>query len=345
GTAITAEAIPEKEGHTFSGWEGLPETMPAHDVTVSGTFSINSYNAVFKIGDDVIETKSVVFGQPVVAPEAPAKEGHTFAGWCMVPATMPASDLAIEGTYNVNSYNLTFLIDGESFSSASMPYGTSISAPEAPAKEGYSFVGWNDVPAVMPATDVVVSGTYAINSYKLVFKASEDVVFEGVLTYGSEISIPEAPAKEGHSFSGWGMVPATMPASDLVVSGEYKVNNYNLTYRIDDQDFYSIQIPFGSAITVPQAPAKEGHSFTGWADAVATMPANDLIISGSYKVNSYGLIFKVGDVEVFAGQIPYGTEIVAPEAPAKEGHTFAGWGMVPAPMTAYDLEFYGSYAV
>ena len=345
GTELIAPEAPAKEGHSFVGWSNLPAAVPAYDILIDGTYSVNNYNLVFRIGDEEIFSGAIAYGSAVVAPEAPAKEGHTFAGWGMVPATMPASDLAIEGTYNVNSYNLTFLIDGESFSSASMPYGTSISAPEAPAKEGYSFVGWNDVPAVMPATDVVVSGTYAINSYKLVFKASEDVVFEGVLTYGSEISIPEAPAKEGHSFSGWGMVPATMPASDLVVSGEYKVNNYNLTYRIDDQDFYSIQIPFGSAITVPQAPAKEGHSFTGWADAVATMPANDLIISGSYKVNSYGLIFKVGDVEVFAGQIPYGTEIVAPEAPAKEGHTFTGWGMVPATMPASDLEFNGSYDV
>ncbi|MDE6177397.1 MAG: InlB B-repeat-containing protein, partial [Paramuribaculum sp.] len=46
GSAITPEPDPVKEGHTFSGWEGLPETMPARDVTVSGSFSINSYNAV-----------------------------------------------------------------------------------------------------------------------------------------------------------------------------------------------------------------------------------------------------------------------------------------------------------
>ena len=41
GTALTAEPNPEKEGYTFSGWEGLPETMPAHDVEVTGKFTIN----------------------------------------------------------------------------------------------------------------------------------------------------------------------------------------------------------------------------------------------------------------------------------------------------------------
>ena len=42
GTTLTPEPNPVKEGYTFSGWEGLPETMPAHDVEVTGTFSSNS---------------------------------------------------------------------------------------------------------------------------------------------------------------------------------------------------------------------------------------------------------------------------------------------------------------
>lgn len=29
---------PSKEGHTFSGWSEIPETMPAHDVTITGRF-------------------------------------------------------------------------------------------------------------------------------------------------------------------------------------------------------------------------------------------------------------------------------------------------------------------
>ena len=33
GTVLTPESYPVKEGHTFSGWDGLPETMPARDVT------------------------------------------------------------------------------------------------------------------------------------------------------------------------------------------------------------------------------------------------------------------------------------------------------------------------
>ena len=38
--AITPEADPVKEGCTFSGWSEIPETMPAHDVTVTGSFVV-----------------------------------------------------------------------------------------------------------------------------------------------------------------------------------------------------------------------------------------------------------------------------------------------------------------
>ena len=42
GTAITPEAEPTKEGYTFSGWSEIPTTMPAHDVTVTGTFTLDT---------------------------------------------------------------------------------------------------------------------------------------------------------------------------------------------------------------------------------------------------------------------------------------------------------------
>ena len=42
GDAITAEEEPTKEGYTFSGWSEIPVTMPNKDVTVTGTFIINT---------------------------------------------------------------------------------------------------------------------------------------------------------------------------------------------------------------------------------------------------------------------------------------------------------------
>ena len=50
GSSITPEPAPAKAGYEFSGWSTIPETMPAEDVTVTGTFSlIGSEDEVIKI--------------------------------------------------------------------------------------------------------------------------------------------------------------------------------------------------------------------------------------------------------------------------------------------------------
>ena len=40
GSEITPENDPEKTGYTFDGWTEIPETMPAHDVEIYGSFSV-----------------------------------------------------------------------------------------------------------------------------------------------------------------------------------------------------------------------------------------------------------------------------------------------------------------
>ena len=78
---MTAEAAPEKEGHTFSGWEGLPETMPASDVTVTGKFIVNTYNLIYMVDGEEYKRFEVAYGEKLTAEAAPEKEGHTFSGW------------------------------------------------------------------------------------------------------------------------------------------------------------------------------------------------------------------------------------------------------------------------
>ena len=239
-TELTAEAYPQKEGYTFSGWEGLPETMPAHDVTVSGTFSINSYNAVFKIGDEVIESKEIVYGQPVTAPEAPAKEGHTFAGWQDVPATMPAHDIEILGSYTVNSYKLTYVIDNETYKEVEVDYGATIESEE-PQKEGYTFSGWEGMPETMPAHDVTVSGTFSINSYRLTLYLNDEIYHTEELEYGSPILVEEPTVPEGMKFDGWiDDIPETMPAHDVDIHGTYSEMSYVLSVLIDRDSIVTV---------------------------------------------------------------------------------------------------------
>jgi hypothetical protein len=161
GATIIITDYPIKEGHTFSGWSEVPETMPAEDVTVSGTFTINKYLVTFKIGDEVVSSDSLEYGTVIVAPDAPEKEGYTFDGWGEMAETVPASDLTYEGSYTVNIYTIFYYVDNELVHTAEVAYGEAI--PEyiyEPTKEGDVFEGWiGENYETMPAHNV----TYTAN--------------------------------------------------------------------------------------------------------------------------------------------------------------------------------------
>ena len=231
GAAITPIAEPVKEGYTFSGWSEVPETMPAKDVTVSGTFIVNKYLVTFKIGDEVIAADSLEYGATIVAPEAPEKEGHTFNGWGEVAENVPANDVTYESGYSVNSYLLTIAIDGEMVESDSIAYGTTITLPEAPTKEGYTFSGWSEVPETMPAKDVTVSGTYTVNIYKVYYYVGDELVHTAEVAYGE--TIPEyvyEPTTEGDELLGWiGDTYETMPAHDVTYTANIESDVLQLT--------------------------------------------------------------------------------------------------------------------
>ncbi|MDE6670458.1 MAG: InlB B-repeat-containing protein, partial [Muribaculaceae bacterium] len=345
GATVTAPSVPEKEGYTFSGWQDLPSKMPAHDVEVIGSYSINSYNAVFKIDGSVIATLIFEYGAEVIAPEAPEKEGYTFDGWQDVPETVPAHDVEILGTYTVNSYTATFYIESDVIATLSVDYGTVIPSPEAPVREGYTFDGWLDVPETMPAHDIEIEGSYTINSYKATFILDGEI-FETVnIDYGTPVKGPRVPDKEGYVFSGWQNIPETMPAHDIEVIGTYDVKKYTALFKIDGEVFETLNLAYGEAIKAPVAPEKEGYTFGGWQNLPATMPARDIEVTGSYTINSYKAVFML-DGDVFETlNVEYGAVVNAPEAPEKEGYTFGGWNDVPETMPAHDIEITGSYSV
>ena len=162
GEAITAEAEPTKEGYTFSGWSNIPTTMPAKNVTVTGTFTINKYKLVYKVDGEDYKSYDVEYGKAITAETAPTKEGYTFSGWSDIPETMPAKDVTITGSFSVNKYKLIYKVDGEDYKSYDVEYGSTITPEAEPTKDGYIFSGWSEIPETMPAKDVTITGTFAV---------------------------------------------------------------------------------------------------------------------------------------------------------------------------------------
>ena len=107
GALISPEAEPTKEGYTFRGWSGIPETMPAHNVVIAGSFSVNKYLVTYMYFDQMVKTDSVAYGSPVPMPEI-MEPGTTIPIiWLNVPETMPAYDIFILGDMTDKIESLT----------------------------------------------------------------------------------------------------------------------------------------------------------------------------------------------------------------------------------------------
>ncbi|MBQ3780286.1 MAG: C10 family peptidase [Bacteroidaceae bacterium] len=59
----------------------------------------------------------------------------------------------------VTKFQLVYMLDGEVYKTYSLKEGEAITPEPAPEKEDYVFSGWSEIPATMPAHDVVVSGS------------------------------------------------------------------------------------------------------------------------------------------------------------------------------------------
>ena len=242
GNNIVLIDAPVKEGHTFSGWSEAPEIMPTKNITVEGSFTVNSYTVTYIVNGEVYATDSIAYGDEVVLIDEPVREGHTFSGWSKAPATMPAEDITVEGKFTVNSYIVIYIVDGNVYETFTLEYGAEIpNIKEPDAKEGYTF-SWSEVPATMPAENITITGSFTVNSYTVTYKVDGEVYATDSVSYGSEIVLIEEPTKEGYTFSGWSEIPATMPAEDVTVYGSFVANSYFLTSIVDGElDYYNLE--------------------------------------------------------------------------------------------------------
>ncbi len=287
GSSITSEAAPSKEGHTFSGWNNLPATMPNHNVEVTGSFTINSYTLTYKVDGNVYKTLTVPYGSTITPEAAPTKEGYTFSGWSEIPKTMPAKDVVVTGSFTINKYKLTYMVDGVVYKTYEINYASTITPEATPIKEGYTFSGWSGIPKTMPAHDVVVTGSFSKGQYVLTYIVDGQTYKSIRMDYGNTIVPETAPTKEGYTFSGWSEIPKTMPAHDVVITGSFTINKYKLTYIVDGVVYKTYEINYGTAITPEAVPTKEGYTFSGWSEIPKTMPAHDVTVTGSFSINPH----------------------------------------------------------
>ena len=107
---------------------------------------------------------------------------------------MPAHDVTVEGTFNINVHKITWKLDGETFAETEVGYGETIVAPEVPEKDGYEFTGWENIPETMPDEDITIYGKYSpVSSIALIMankKKANVYTLQGSLV-GTNMTISE----------------------------------------------------------------------------------------------------------------------------------------------------------
>ena len=100
------------------------------------------------------------------------RTGHTQVGWATVDGGEKVygfedvytknEALTLYPVWNTNKYTITFDTNGGSeISPITQDYGTNITAPADPTREGYTFIGWDtEIPTTMPAENITLKAKW-----------------------------------------------------------------------------------------------------------------------------------------------------------------------------------------
>ena len=137
----------------------------AWDVTYQpGTYGTGDAVTDIKFYNDILTLRGALF----------TRTGHTQVGWATVDggekvygldAVYTQNEaLTLYPVWNTNKYTITFNTNGGSeIAPITQDYGTAITAPADPTREGYTFLGWDKaIPATMPAENVTVTAQWQL---------------------------------------------------------------------------------------------------------------------------------------------------------------------------------------
>ena len=220
-------------------------------------------------------------------------------------------------------------------------FGTKLTKPDDPIKEGYTFAGWYkddelanewDFDTDVVTEDITLYAKWTINQYTITFDTGEGGSEIAPITqdYGTAVTPPADPTRDGYSFKGWSPeIPATMPAEDLTLVARWEAVIYSITYHLDggtnhdaNPGTYTIET---ETITLQPA-TKMGYTFVGWYDA------DNREVTGIPKGS-------MGDITLYAKWEPAPAtrvELLIEDLPDVQNLTLDDLGNVEAAEAAYE---------
>ncbi len=138
-------------------------TAPTYAVT------LNTNGGTIADGKDVT---GYTYGVGATLPTDVTRTGYTFKGWYDNEGLTGSPVTAIGGTetgnkeywakWEINQYTITVKPEnGKADITITQDYGTAITAPADPTREGYTFIGWDmEIPTTMPAENITLKARW-----------------------------------------------------------------------------------------------------------------------------------------------------------------------------------------
>ena len=101
--------------------------------------------------------------------------------------------------------------------------------------------------------------------------------------HGGDAEAPADPTRVGYTFTGWDKEFTNITA-DLVVTAQYEINTYTVTFKDwDGTVLKTQQVQYGGDAEAPADPTRTGYTFTGWDKAFTNITA-DLVVTAQYEM-------------------------------------------------------------
>ena len=314
GSAFTAPAsdgLTRPDGNTGSYFMWLDgngksyepgDSVPADVTELTVQWTAPTYAVTLNTNGGTINNGNVTeytYGVGATLPTDVTRTGYTFKGWYYNENLTGSPVTAIGDTetgnkeywakWEINQYTVTVKPEnGKADITITQDYGTPITAPADPTREGYTFKGWDkEIPKTMPAENMTVKAQWEINRYTITFDtAGGSEIAPITQDYGTNITAPANPTRKGYTFKGWDKeIPETMPAENITVKAQWEINQYTIAFDTNGgSEIATITQDYGTEITAPDNPTREGYTFIGWdRDIPVTMPAENITLKARWK--------------------------------------------------------------
>ena len=368
GSKLSKPADPEKTGYTFGGWYSDSAYNNAYDfesevvseLVLYAKWIINKYTVEFdSVYGSIVPEQIVEYGSKATEPQTPVREGYDFKGWYTNSSytnlydfdKAVESDLKLYAKWTIKEFTITFDMQDGNTTSQKVDYGTVITKPQTPEKEGYTFAGWYTDSGCTEEYDFGTAVTseftlYAkwnVNEYTVAFDSKGgSTISAQKVNHGNVITEPEAPEKSGFIFGGWYTDSectekydfATPVKTSFTLYAKWTIKEFTITFDMQDGNTASQTVDYGTVITKPETPEKEGYTFAGWyTDSgcteeydFGTAVTSEFTLYAKWNVNEYTVAFdSKGGSTISAQKVNHGNVITEPEAPEKSGFIFGGW--------------------